>query len=112
MIRIIAALSIAMLCSTANANIEEYCFNAMKLSEAVMSARQYGVSIEDVLSARVDGSGDSAAQSVRLVHTEIILEAYDKPMYSTEKYKQSEIKEFAAENYLACIKGMRLAASN
>ena len=109
--KIIAAFILSLFCVSANADIEEYCFNAMKLSEAVMSARQYGVSIEDVLSARVDASGDSAAQSVRSVHTEIILEAYDKPMYSTEKYKQSEIKEFAAENYVECMKGMRMFES-
>lgn len=110
--KLIVAFIASLFCVSANADIEEYCFNAMKLSEAVMTARQYGASIEDVLSARVDASGDSAAQSVRLVHTEMILEAYDKPIYSTEKYKQSEIKEFAAENYLACIKGMRLATDN
>lgn len=114
MIRIIAALSIAMLCSTANADvsIEDYCFEAMKLSEAVMKARQYGVSIESALSVRESTFKKTKDEGSRLVHTEIILEAYDSPMYSTEKYKQSEIKEFAAENYLACIKGMRLAASN
>lgn len=109
MIRIIAAFILSLFCVSANADIEEYCFNAMKLSEAVMTARQYGVSIEDALSVRADNPSDSAAQSARFVHTEIILEAYDKPMYSTEKYKQSEIKEFAAENYVECIKGMRLA---
>lgn len=111
MIRIIAALSIAMLCTNANANvgIDEYCFEAMKLSEAVMKARQYGVSIESALSVRESAFKKSKDEAARLIHTEMILEAYDGPMYSTEKYKQSEIKEFAAENYLACIKGMRLA---
>jgi hypothetical protein len=111
MLKIVAALILSLFCVSVNANvdIEEYCFEAMKLSEAVMSARQYGVSIEDALSVRGSASGDSAVQSARIIHTEIILEAYDSPMYSTEKYKQSEIKEFAAESYLECIKGMRMA---
>ena len=111
MLRIIPALFIAMLCTTANADvsIEDYCFEAMKLSEAVMTARQYGVSIESALSVRESAFKKSKDKGSRLIHTEMILEAYDSPMYTTEKYKQSEIKEFAAENYLACIKGMRLS---
>jgi hypothetical protein len=110
--KIIVAFILSLFCVSANADIEEYCFNAMKLSEAVMTSRQYGGSIENALSVRERAFEKSGDESARLVHTEIILEAYDKPMYSTEKYKQSEIKEFAAENYLACIKGMRLATDN
>lgn len=109
--KIIAAFILSLFCVSANADIEKYCYEAMKLSEAVMSARQYGVSIEDALSVRTDNPSDSAAQSARFVHTEIILEAYDKPMYTTETYKQMEIKEFAAENYVECIKGMRMFES-
>lgn len=109
--RIIAALSITTLCVAANADvsIEDYCFEAMKLSESVMTARQYGVSIESALSVRESAFKKSKDESARLVHTEIILEAYDSPMYSTERYKQSEIKEFAARNYITCIQTMRLA---
>ena len=109
--KIIVAFIVSLLCISANADAEKYCFNAMKLSEAVMTSRQYGGSMENALSVRDKAFQQSKDESARFVHTEIILEAYDKPMYSTERYKQMEIKEFAADNYVECIKGMRMFES-
>ena len=109
--RIIAALSIAMLCITANAdvNIEEYCLEVAKLSRAVMNSRQLGDPIENALAARDRAFKQTKNERDKIIHTEIILEAYDVPRYFTDKFIQSEIDEFAAKNYIACMQGMRLA---
>lgn len=93
----------------ANIDIEKYCFSATQLARVIMTSRQSGVPIERALALRDAVFDDHKDESLRQVHTEIILEAYEVPMYSTEAYKQSEIDEFAAFNYVTCIQSMRLA---
>lgn len=111
MLKIIAAISIALLCTTANAdaNIEGYCLEVAKLSRAVMTSRQYGDPIENALAVRDRAFKKNKDESARVIHTEIILEAYDVPRYFTDKFIESEINEFATKNYVTCIQTMRLA---
>ncbi|HCR88274.1 MULTISPECIES: hypothetical protein [Psychrobacter] len=92
-----------------DAGIEEYCFEASQLSRHVMTSRQLGDPIENALAVRDRAFEKSKDESSRKVHTEIILEAYSSPAYSTESFIQSEIDEFTAKNYIACIQAMRLA---
>jgi len=111
MLRIIVALSIAMLCTTSNAemDIEGYCLEVAKLSRAVMSSRQLGGSIENALEVRDGAFKKTKNERDKIVHTEIILGAYEVPRYFTDEFIQSEIDEFAAKNYIACMQGLRLA---
>lgn len=72
--------------------VADYCFQVLKTSEAIMSARQEGVEIH-----KLWDPDQSDFASRRLV------DAYSQHMYLTDEYKSRIEKEFAAKYYVQCM---------
>ena len=91
------ALSVAMI-SPAMADRAEFCKAATYMAEAIMNNRQSGVSVIDMMEIA------NNSQSNKKLLTSLITEAYAEPLYQTDEYKQKAATEFAAQQYLMCLK--------
>lgn len=104
MIRIIAALSIAILFSTANAAPNDSgCRSFMTTAEIIMSSRQSGVSLSDSLMILDRNFTNPESTAKREAVKQIVLAAYQEPYYHTDEMKDVSINEFAALHYMACL---------
>ena len=83
---------IAQLAAADCAALEDY-------AEIVMEKRQAGVSP----STMVDAISAEEYKAARQVLSAIILDAYDRPRFSTEEFQQQMVQDFSAEVYLACM---------
>lgn len=75
------------------------CVRERLIAQNVMRRRQNGVSYESAMAAVGYGEGSAVARA-------IISDAYDKPKYSTLKYRQSAVDEFSDGVYRLCRKAM------
>lgn len=80
----------------------ELCSSYSDLSEKIMTNRQSGVAMSKMMST-VDGQKDAMSKVIE----EIIIEAYEKPRYSTERMQKRTIEDFRNSIYLTCAKEMR-----
>lgn len=74
---------------------EEYGSTA----ELIMQKRQSGVDISQML--KIANSLNKKSQDV---FKNMIIDAYDRPEYSSSKYRNEEIKKFKERYYIACLK--------
>ena len=86
---------------------EENCRGLHDLSEVIMTARQNGVPITKILEIidRKVEFEDVTQEYVKIIqklHTGIALEAYDSPLFHTQKNKDIAIREFANAQLLGC----------
>lgn len=86
------------------ASKKQICDSVNSVSESAMRARLNGVTIQTAL-ATLDSAnnGSDAAMKINRMYIAIITDAYRKPNFSTDKYKEEAVREFALDNYLACI---------
>lgn len=86
------------------ASKKQICDSVNSVSESAMKARLNGVPIQTALETLDSANnGSDAAMKINKMYTAIITDAYRKPNYSTDKYKEDAIREFALANYLACV---------
>ena len=71
-------------------NCEQY----FTLAESIMGARQKGVAMPEMIKI----AGDSA------LFRALVVTAYEKGRYSTEKYQTRAVSDFANEVYMMCLK--------
>ena len=88
--------------SHAENNWHTICKSHTEFAERVMTFRQEGVSIAEMIELSKDEGND-----VREYVESLILTAYEQPRYSTERIKQETIENFRDEAYLACAKRLR-----
>lgn len=83
---------------------KQICASVTSVSESAMKARLNGVPIQTTL-ATLDSANNGSDASVKInkMYTAIVTDAYRQPNFSTDKYKENAIREFALANYLACI---------
>lgn len=104
MLRVIAALSIAMLCVTANAAPNDSnCRSLMTTAEIIMSSRQSGVSLSDSLMILDRNFTNPENKELRDATQQIVLAAYQEPYYHTDSMKKVAVNEFATLHYMACL---------
>lgn len=97
-------IAIALFCVTAIGPIQaedqvdwrETCDGFSEHAELIMQARQLGISMAEAM-----GKTDSK------VHEEMIIAAYEKPRYSTDRMQQKAIEDFRDHWYLRCAKSIR-----
>lgn len=96
--RIILALAAFAAFSVQPALASADCDAWANLAKEIMTSRQAGVPITDVVALfkRMDGY---TADKQRL-----IFQAYEAPRFQTEEHKQREITEFQNSAYLACAR--------
>lgn len=87
---------------------DSVCESVIEISESIMRNRLNGVSIANSLEAvNSVKDGTPANEAVSNLAKQIVIEAYERPDFSTESYKDDAIREFGAKQYLTCIKAMR-----
>lgn len=88
-----ALLLVAALASPiAMADIEK-CTAAAGLAENIMKLRQANVSASELI----------AATDLKLAHL-LVLQAYEKPLWSSQEAKDRAIGEFRDELFIACMR--------
>lgn len=96
--RLLIAAILAGAAMTANAEESvDRCAQPAELAKAIMSARQAGVPLVDVL--KIEPGADFAELAKMLA-----IAAYDKPGFSTEQNRKRAIVDFQNDVYLECIK--------
>ena len=87
---------------------DSICESLIEMSENIMRNRLNGVPITNSLEAvNSIKDGTPANEAVSNLAKQIVIEAYERPSFSTESYKNDAIREFGAKQYLTCIKAMR-----
>lgn len=87
-----------------DASKKQICDSVTSVSETAMKMRLNGVPIQTALAALDStNSGSDAGMKINKMYTAIVTDAYRQPNFSTDKYKENAIREFALTNYLACI---------
>lgn len=100
--RIITALALtAAMISPAMAVDKETCLAVKGLAEAVMSARQAGVDVSDMMATTTENPKMNKLQQG------LIVDAFSFPAYSTKDFREKEVREFGARHYLNCLKSTK-----
>lgn len=87
-----------------DASKKQICDSVTSVSETAMKMRLNGVPIQTALAALDStNSGSDAGMKINKMYTAIVTDAYRQPNFSTDKYKENAIREFALTNYLSCI---------
>lgn len=90
-----------------NKSSDSICESLIEMSENIMRNRLNGVPIANSLEAvNSIKDGTPANDAVSNLAKQIVIEAYERPSFSTESYKDDAIREFGARQYLACIKAI------
>ena len=79
------------------------CGLVANLSKSIMDNRQIGVPLVDMIDVPDNIEIEALANIVR----EIILEAYDRPKFSTKEYQIEAAEEFSNEVLLSCLKSLK-----
>jgi hypothetical protein len=95
-IAIVAALVLSVSAPAAYAS--SVCEAVSSLARSTMNARQAGVPMSEIYENGVEES-----QSVSQVRKSLILIAYEKPKFSTERYKTEAAEEFASDVFRRCV---------
>jgi len=80
--------------------IELSCELYADLAGAVMAARQLRRPFFDVLG----NADDSKSPEFRRIFTEIVTQAYETPVFSTEEYRQRAIADFTNDFSVMCFR--------
>lgn len=92
------ALLMGLTLFSATVSASEFCNNLADASSSIMKARQGGVPMH----ALMEVINRNEAKDIMTI---IAIEAYESPIYSSDKYKEQAASELSNEVYLACLKG-------
>ena len=76
----------------------DFCKALGDLAETIMTARQEGASLSDMMGRIKDSE-------IADIQRKIILAAYEEPRWATEETKKEAIEDFRNEIELECYKG-------
>lgn len=100
--RVTAFAALFLVCNYTVAD-QTGCDDFSTLAHNIMEARQSGVPMKATMGVAEDsGMSDSLKKLIR----NMVISAYEKPRFSTEKMQAREISEFENEYYLACVKSL------
>jgi 3-hydroxyisobutyrate dehydrogenase-like beta-hydroxyacid dehydrogenase len=91
---ILAAMLLAPAVNASEPTKQDLCKSFATYAETVMTARQNGATLVKMLDIAADSE---IAQA-------IIIDAYQSPSYSTDKYKTNAAVEFSNKVLLTCLK--------
>lgn len=97
-------VTLAALCcivGTDTAVADDLCGTLGTHAEAIMEARQAGVSMQKMIEASGSIPGPAAAKEFT---RSLVIKAFEHPRFSTESYKRRAIENFRDTVYLECIK--------
>ena len=95
MVKLVASVCLCLWALAGHAETsQERCIAVGELGASVMQARQGGVPLREALRAT---DGNSAVQ-------QIVMVAYQVPVYGTENMKRQAVREFEEEVLMACLR--------
>ena len=100
---LVAAVATVLLTSVTiykEAQAQVSCESVNRLAKSVMSARQSGAALSDMLKILDSPNITTAGPLARAV----IMEAFEHPRYNTASVQQRTITEFASQQMLMCMK--------
>jgi hypothetical protein len=107
-ITIIAAIALAMPAAaqeqTQQQKIAKHCASIERLARNIMLRRQENVSMSRVMEAVTTAGSNVDARDLAQL---IVMQAYDRPSYSTDAMQQREADEFANEWAKLCYQTFR-----
>lgn len=86
------------------ASAEDFCEQAGDLAQLVMTKRQNGAAMQDVMKVIAPEEKDSPNGKFTKA---VIIAAYERPRYNGEEMKKSSITDFQNSFYLECIKSVK-----
>ena len=89
--------------TTLSENEQKLCALYSSFAKEYMSSRQYGVPFGDVFDVIHSDNENSKRNDA---FTELLIEAYETPLFSTEKMKEQAITEFSNTHHVACLKSL------
>ncbi|MGN7878428.1 hypothetical protein [Ensifer sp. 22460] len=81
------------------------CASVGNIAESVMKRRQEGLSLQSTLEAAKTG----ASEKTYAVMEDMIIAAYEVPVYTVDSYKERAVGEFRDDRQLQCMKILRAA---
>ncbi|KQD03324.1 hypothetical protein APD01_00160 [Acinetobacter soli] len=75
----------------------------MEIAESVMTQRQNGASIAKLLDVNDFAFKNSADKTMKNVINHIIMDAFQEPYYNLPSLKRSQLTDFSAKYYIACM---------
>jgi translation initiation factor 2B subunit (eIF-2B alpha/beta/delta family) len=96
----IAALAFAQPVLAQNKD-PEFCTNIEAVARSVMKARQSNVSMTKVMKIVADHFPNDNG-----LMRKIVIQAYEKPLYSTAEYQEREAEEYANHWAMLCYKAL------
>lgn len=90
--KLFLAAVLALSVFSVQAEEKHFCESVGELATVVMQKRQEGIDLSKMLALAKDNSGVKA----------IVLDAYNSPRYSTDKYIADAISDFSNKWVLAC----------
>lgn len=85
---------------------EEYCKAVLSMSKTIMDGRQAGIPIDRSLELANKITKDN--EFFNKITKQLVIDAYDQPRFSTNRYKKEQLDDFAAKHYISCMKAARL----
>lgn len=83
----------------ATAMTGDFCASFEGMAESIMSARQAGASMSELMALF-----DNTTPQVQRIGYELVILAYRHPVYSTERLNQQQAREFAAQAASICYR--------
>ncbi len=86
------------------AKSESPCRFARQFAKTVMTFRQQGYSEAECKKILDDAFyGLTAPKFLSEMMDDILSDAYSRPVYDSQEYKENEIRDFAHEKYMECL---------
>lgn len=92
--------------TAAKSRKEVFCQLYEVSASLAMTLRQYGHPLSYALKKLEGIDGFEEAGSHDLFKG-LVMEAYEQPVFATERYRKSTINEFASQNLLFCLKNIQ-----
>lgn len=100
----VVAMTLAMLLAASGADAQlttKSCQTLSDLAQTIMGARQTGVPLTNMISLV-----EQNEEPFKSIYKTLVMEAYKKPRYHTERMQTSETTDYSNQVLLECLKAM------
>lgn len=98
---VIFAMSMPVWAATKEADLS--CRKYMEIASVVMDARQRGLPLSKALEFNDKAYSKEPDSLMESISRGIITDAYEQPIFESEKYKIQQKEQFANKYYLGCL---------
>ncbi|WP_180181218.1 hypothetical protein [Acinetobacter sp. YH01021] len=92
---------------SASKDIDQHCRKYLELAEVIMDARHNGVPFSKALEFNDQVNKKYKDELMESIMRAMIIDAYEQPIFHTEKYQFEQREKFASKYYLGCIEALK-----